>query len=139
MIFPIYPDARPGIGLVILRIALAGYLFWRAYTYFRLSQSGHLTLLGFALILVLIAICLLLGRFTLPCSLLAALVGGGSLFGALSSSQDLCSTKLGAEFAIMIAIALACLGPGAYSLDARRYGRREIIIPRRTEPPVSND
>jgi hypothetical protein len=31
----------------------------------------------------------------------------------------------------IIALALFCLGPGAYSIDARRYGRREIVIPRR--------
>ncbi len=32
----------------------------------------------------------------------------------------------------LIAIALICLGPGAYSLDARLFGRREIIIPARS-------
>jgi hypothetical protein len=31
----------------------------------------------------------------------------------------------------LIAIAVICLGPGAYSLDARLFGRREIIIPAR--------
>jgi hypothetical protein len=29
----------------------------------------------------------------------------------------------------VISIALVCLGPGAFSLDARLFGRREIIIP----------
>lgn len=33
-------------------------------------------------------------------------------------------------FAIMIAAALACLGPGAFSLDSRLFGRREIVIPK---------
>lgn len=35
---------------------------------------------------------------------------------------------------IAIAIALAFLGPGAWSLDARLFGRREIIIPRSPLP-----
>jgi len=26
-------------------------------------------------------------------------------------------------------VALVCLGPGAFSLDARLFGRRELIIP----------
>jgi hypothetical protein len=26
--------------------------------------------------------------------------------------------------------AIACLGPGAFSVDARLFGRREILIPR---------
>jgi len=31
--------------------------------------------------------------------------------------------------AMVIAIGLICLGPGAFSLDARLFGRREITIP----------
>jgi uncharacterized membrane protein YphA (DoxX/SURF4 family) len=35
----------------------------------------------------------------------------------------------------VIAVAVALLGPGAFSLDRRMFGRREIIIPR--TPPCS--
>jgi uncharacterized membrane protein YphA (DoxX/SURF4 family) len=42
---------------------------------------------------------------------------------------------VGTGFVVIIAVALACLGPGAFSLDALRYGRREIIIPHRLKPP----
>lgn len=34
-------------------------------------------------------------------------------------------------------IALVLLGPGAFSLDARLFGRREIIIPQSLRPPSS--
>ena len=34
-----------------------------------------------------------------------------------------------AVYVIVIAISLALSGPGAFSLDARWFGRREIIIP----------
>ena len=30
---------------------------------------------------------------------------------------------------VVIAIALECLGPGALSIDARLFGRREIVLP----------
>jgi uncharacterized membrane protein YphA (DoxX/SURF4 family) len=36
-----------------------------------------------------------------------------------------------------ISIALVLLGPGAFSLDARLFGRREIIIPRSFQSPPS--
>jgi hypothetical protein len=32
-------------------------------------------------------------------------------------------------FAGVIAVALCLLGPGAFSLDARWFGRREVVIP----------
>ncbi len=35
----------------------------------------------------------------------------------------------------LILVALVFLGPGAFSLDARLFGRREIIIPGTHRPP----
>lgn len=34
-----------------------------------------------------------------------------------------------------MSLALLMLGPGAFSLDARLFGRREIIIPEGRRPP----
>jgi len=31
---------------------------------------------------------------------------------------------------VILAAAIALLGPGAFSLDARLFGRREIVIPK---------
>jgi uncharacterized membrane protein YphA (DoxX/SURF4 family) len=38
---------------------------------------------------------------------------------------------------IVTAAALALLGPGAFSLDCRLFGRREIVIPPASRPPES--
>jgi hypothetical protein len=35
------------------------------------------------------------------------------------------------------AVALALLGPGAFSLDGRLFGRREIVIPPSSRKPES--
>jgi hypothetical protein len=45
-------------------------------------------------------------------------------------SLELFAVKPTTAFATVIAVALVCLGPGAFSLDARLFGRREIIIPK---------
>lgn len=37
-------------------------------------------------------------------------------------------------FIATVAVAIVLLGPGAFSIDARLYGRREIFIPRSTNP-----
>jgi len=46
-------------------------------------------------------------------------------------------TRLAAILTAAIAIAIVCLGPGAFSLDARLFGRREIIIPKRSSSSKS--
>jgi len=40
-----------------------------------------------------------------------------------------------ALYLVVISIAISLLGPGAFSLDARLFGRREIVIPGRSRPP----
>ena len=41
-------------------------------------------------------------------------------------------------FVVIVAAALVLTGPGAFSLDARLFGRREIIIPHATRPLQSD-
>jgi uncharacterized membrane protein YphA (DoxX/SURF4 family) len=40
-----------------------------------------------------------------------------------------------AAYLALMSLALALLGPGAYSVDARLFGRLEIIIPDSRRPP----
>src|SRR5262249_62136619 len=39
----------------------------------------------------------------------------------------------------LVAIGLALVGPGAYSIDARIFGRRKIVIPARPQPSPGLD
>ena len=60
---------------------------------------------------------------------------GFSIFPAASS--NLFDAKLSVILTGIMTAAIVFLGPGAFSLDARLFGRREIIIPqnpRRPEP-----
>jgi uncharacterized membrane protein YphA (DoxX/SURF4 family) len=49
-----------------------------------------------------------------------------------SSQPNRFETALPAIFVGIMSVAIVLLGPGAFSVDARLFGRREIII-----PPVS--
>lgn len=74
-------------------------------------------------LLATIAIALCRGLFTPVSAVLCALVeiviwhfSGGTTAALL-------------VYAILVAIALAMLGPGAYSLDAKLFGRRQVNFP----------
>jgi uncharacterized membrane protein YphA (DoxX/SURF4 family) len=65
--------------------------------------------------------------------LVAVLVTIGGIVIALSwmplPLNDLFDSYLAIINLIVLSIAIALLGPGAFSLDARMFGRREITIP----------
>lgn len=73
---------------------------------------------------------LLVGLMT---PLVAVLVAAGGIGIALSwiplPGQELFDSDLAIINLIVLPIAIALLGPGAFSLDARMFGRREITIP----------
>ena len=50
----------------------------------------------------------------------------------LPANSNLVDAKLAAALIVSISAAITLLGPGAFSVDARLFGRREIIIPHGT-------
>jgi uncharacterized membrane protein YphA (DoxX/SURF4 family) len=50
---------------------------------------------------------------------------------------NLLNAKPSQILATTIAVSIALLGPGAFSVDARLFGRREIIIPPSSDSPKS--
>jgi uncharacterized membrane protein YphA (DoxX/SURF4 family) len=73
----------------------------------------------------------LLAGFLTPVA--GVIVALGALGAALSvlppPASNLLDAKLSLIFAGIITVAIVFLGPGAFSMDARLFGRREIIIP----------
>jgi uncharacterized membrane protein YphA (DoxX/SURF4 family) len=69
------------------------------------------------------AACLLVGFMT-PVIAIVVIIGAGALavFGQIQSALEI----------IILTVAVALLGPGAFSLDARMFGRREILLPKHT-------
>ena len=133
--FPIFPGGLPGLGLVLLRVSAGAALV----CFGSMAWLGGADPKGLSLALAtLSATCglfLLAGLLTPVVSSLGALLSLGTALSLTTVSMlNVTSTKISAVFTGVIAVALLCLGPGAYSLDARRHGRREIIIPAR--PPL---
>jgi putative oxidoreductase len=131
--FSTFAPGWPGVGLLVLRIALGVPLLIEGAALLADWRTKLLILI--ALMSVAAGVALLLGYS----------VGRGAVVGAvaviavhLSSLRGEClnlfSSKIACFLAISIATALVFLGPGAYSNDARRFGRREIVIPPRSKP-----
>jgi uncharacterized membrane protein YphA (DoxX/SURF4 family) len=73
---------------------------------------------------------LLVGFFTPIAAVLAALcVASARAFPLPASGTNLFGERFTVILSIAVLIAVTLLGPGAFSVDARRFGRRKIIIP----------
>ncbi|ARZ74948.1 hypothetical protein CCR98_12420 [Stenotrophomonas sp. WZN-1] len=105
-LFVMFPDRGPGIGLLWLRLCLAAALCLPG------THAG-----GWSVLCLLAAAMLVLGVLT-P---LAALMATATMF-AQQASWPL----------VALPPALLMLGPGAYSVDARLFGRR--LLGRRPPP-----
>jgi len=127
----------PGFGLFLLRATAGIALVFRGMVHFIAWQEASVLILSVAALSSIGGLLLLFGLFNwLACSL-GALISLGTALGLIRAPMlNVSSAEVSAIFTAVIAIALFCLGPGAYSLDARRHGHREIIIPAR---PHSSD
>lgn len=125
-----FPDGLPGTGLLLLRVAMGAALLVQGGAYFVDWHGLEVLTSAVGLLMIVIAILLLIGYLSPFAAVMAAMlcVGSTSLWFP-APSLELFEAKLTAVLATVITVALVCLGPGAYSLDARLFGRREIIIP----------
>ena len=81
--------------------------------------------------ILIIASCLLVGFMTPIVAVVMGLSAAALvLFSAFNSNQSALNI-------IVLTTAIALLGPGAFSIDARMFGRREILIPHTQRWPKS--
>jgi uncharacterized membrane protein YphA (DoxX/SURF4 family) len=127
-IFSTFPDGLPGVGLIFLRFLLGISTIFQAIG--MLGSTNAPLQLAVDTLSMLLAIAVLIGFLTpISCGLITIVyltIGSGSLL--VSNGQSSSFTAL--DFAV-ISAALVLLGPGAFSLDAKMFGRREIRIPRK--------
>jgi putative oxidoreductase len=131
-LYSVFPAEWPGLGLLVLRLLIGSGLILEGVNF---VESAKLVLSISSLCGVCAiggAICLLIGFLTPVVSTLVALgsvalvVGGPGIHTQVLLDTNPTIVNL---IVTAVAIALALLGPGAYSIDARRFGRREIRIP----------
>jgi uncharacterized membrane protein YphA (DoxX/SURF4 family) len=107
-----------GLSLIVLGV---GYVQWPTP-----GVKGW----GLAALAFISGGLLLAGLMTPLVSILVAISGIGIALAWIPlPGQDLFDSYLAIINLIVLSIAIALLGPGAFSLDARMFGRREITIP----------
>jgi uncharacterized membrane protein YphA (DoxX/SURF4 family) len=128
--FSMFPDGWPGAGLLLLRLATGAILIAQSFAYFGDKHEPGFAGVALAALVTAVGFALLMGFMTRVVALAAAIVAAGAaLTWFPKSTIGPFVTPATAALAAVIAVAVICLGPGALSLDARLFGRREIVIP----------
>ncbi len=125
-LFSSFPRGWPGLGLLLLRMAVGVSLAVHGGAGLAGGEPGGWALLA-GLLEILVGAALQMGFLTPLEALLAGLVSLGltlppltpNVFGGIPATIYL----------TVMAAAVLLLGPGAFSLDARLFGRREVVIP----------
>jgi hypothetical protein len=109
-LYSMFPAGVPGVALLVLRCCIAVALAGTAFP----SGWQHV---AFLCLLSL----LLLGLLTPIVCGLAVL----SVFLDLSEVRNM--NAIGIGIILLSTVSYACIGPGAYSIDARLFGRRMLV------------
>jgi len=116
-----FPTGLPGIGLIAIRVIVAAMLFVDGLPY--AAPQSLMRAIGSSVA----AICLVLGIFTQY----AAAFAGCLEFWRLCARDNVDLFHL--IVAIVVSFALGVLGPGAYSVDNKIFGRRLVNLPHGSE------
>jgi uncharacterized membrane protein YphA (DoxX/SURF4 family) len=79
--------------------------------------------------MVATGVSLLIGFLTPIAAMLVGVLATMWISIGPAANSAICASKLSVAFLAAVASAVVLLGPGAFSLDARLFGLREIIIP----------
>jgi hypothetical protein len=118
--FSMFPQAAIGFGLILLRISVAFALHLDAAGGFAASRPD------WAVAALWVCSAALVAGFLTPLFAGVGAVLALTLVGATDS--------LAPVVRAVAALALALLGPGAYSVDARLFGPRTVVMTVHREP-----
>jgi hypothetical protein len=118
-LFSMFPAGLPGVALFLLRVTVIGMLFDSTA---QSSVTGSISL-SKALVLALTSVLLLCGAFT-PIASASSIVFEAIYWPSWDGLRAF-------DFYLreLVMISLLLLGPGAYSIDLKMFGRRLILPP----------
>jgi hypothetical protein len=111
-----FPGGMAGLGLIILRICAVSSLLTIAFSRGP-SAFASWTSVGVGLL----SLSMVVGAWTPAACIVGALVEISCLLYRQGTDRS------SVVFALLVLAALGLLGPGAFSVDARLFGRRLII------------
>ena len=129
-LFSTFAHGAPGIGLLLLRLTTGSTLIY--YGVAPLVRDAPFAPAAFRALLISLGVLLLAGLWTPVAGALVAVIILWEMVSHPASRPQF-------VWIAIIAAALALLGPGAWSVDARLYGWKQIKIPgRRRSGPDSS-
>ena len=119
-----FPQGGPGIGLLLLRIAVAAMLALNVTHRSHFSSSELYWIVVSLIALTSFSLCI---GFLTP---ILAVVACAAAFANVFLGEPI---NLVYILKILTSAALFFLGPGAYSVDARLFGLRVTVVPPRKD------
>ena len=107
-----FASGWPGTGLLVLRLALCGFLL-------QCASTGRTTT-AMRCLEAIAALLITVGLWTPIAGLLTALL---ELWTAISNHQ-----VWPFLLAASVGVALSLVGPGAFSIDGHRFGRKRVVF-----------
>jgi putative oxidoreductase len=123
-LFSTFASGWPGVGLLLLRVLTAAALIH--FGIVNLLEAPPLTTAVVQVIGAITGILLLIGLWTPVAGTLAAVV---KLWIAFSRYFSHSGDPWVSVILAVLGAALAMIGPGAWSIDARLFGRKHINFP----------